>query len=115
MKKKKRERLGDLLMESVRELEAILASGKRPEEVLTVRTIEVIPPPSYSAKKIRAVRYDLGISTSLFAGLMGVSKKLVEHWEAGRRKPSSMACRLLDAVQRDSSRFIVRTLRRPAA
>jgi DNA-binding transcriptional regulator YiaG len=104
----------DDIMAGVRQLRTILAAGKRPEDVLTVRTIEVIAPPIYSAKQLRAARYRLGLSTPLFAGLMGVSKKLVEHWEAGRRTPSPMACRLLDAIEREPSAFIKRTVRKPA-
>ena len=114
MKAKKKERLGDLLMESFKELEAILNAGKRPIDVLTVRTIEIIDPSDFTGRKIKALRNSLRLSTAVFAGAMGVSVKLVEQWESGRRKPSAMACRLLDTLKSDPKAFLSRVVRRAA-
>lgn len=79
---------------------------------MTVRTIEIPDPPSLSRKAIRDLRERLGVSQALFAKLLGVSQKLVEAWEGGTRKPSTMACRLLEAISREPSRYTVRTTRK---
>jgi len=52
----KKERLGDMLMEGVRELEAILASGRHPRDVLTVRTVAVIDAWDFNAKGVKAAQ-----------------------------------------------------------
>ena len=36
-----------------------------------------------------------GMTQSVFAAYMGVSKKTVEAWEGGRTHPTGPACRLL--------------------
>jgi len=107
----KKERLGDMLMEGVRELEAILASGRHPRDVLTVRTVAVIDAWDFNAKGLKALRKSLRMSTAVFAGVIGVSPKLVEQWESGRRKPSAMACRLLDILKRDPATILDHVVR----
>lgn len=111
MKAKKRERLGDMLTEAMNELEAILDSGKHPRDVLTVRTVHVIDALDFTPKAIKSLRKSLRMSTAVFAGTMGVSAKLVEQWESGRRKPSAMACRLLDILKRDPATILNRVVR----
>ena len=100
-----------MLMEGVRELEAILASGRHPRDVLTVRTVAVIDAWDFNAKGLKALRKSLRMSTAVFAGVIGVSPKLVEQWESGRRKPSAMACRLLDILKRDPATILDRVVR----
>jgi putative transcriptional regulator len=106
MQKPTKDNLGDLLVQSLTELHDGLSgrSGK-----LTVRTVEIPEPNSYSAEDLHALRNKLQLSQALFARLLGVSKKLVEAWEVGTRKPSPMACRLLDAVSRNPTSFIKHT------
>jgi DNA-binding transcriptional regulator YiaG len=41
------------------------------------------------------------MSQAVFAGLLGVSRILVQSWERGVRDPSPLACRLLDTINRD--------------
>jgi transcriptional regulator with XRE-family HTH domain len=41
------------------------------------------------------------LTQRLFAGLIGTSVELVEHWEQGRREPGTLARRLLDEIARD--------------
>mgnify|MGYP001124062743 CR=1 FL=1 len=47
---------------------------------------------------MRKTREDLGVSQAVFADMLGVSASLVQSWEQGFRKPSRMACRLLDEI-----------------
>ena len=110
MRKPTKDTLGDLLVESLTEVRDGLR-GK--EGKLAMRTLEIPEPPRFNALAIHKLRDRSGISQRLFAKLLGVSRKLVEAWEAGTRTPSPMACRLLDAIGRNPSLFL-RTPRRVA-
>ena len=55
----------------------------------------------YEATDIKKIRNDIGATQVVFASIMGVSKKTVEAWEAGRNKPDGPARRLLAMVQED--------------
>jgi putative transcriptional regulator len=63
--------------------------------------IEIAAPPRYDAESVRELRSELRLSQSAFAEALGVSKKTVEAWEAGRNEPSGSACRLLELVGND--------------
>lgn len=89
------------------------ALAEPPPRRLTAQTSRVAEPAEYAPAEIRALREGLGVSQSVFAGLVGVSKSLVEHWEAGIRVPSAMARRLLDAIAADPRGFL-RALTSPA-
>jgi DNA-binding transcriptional regulator YiaG len=78
---------------------------------VTVREVEIPDPGRYGPKDVRATRQRLGVSTEVFARLMGVSAKLVEHWEQGRRTPSLLAARLLDRINTEPDRFLSDLLR----
>ena len=54
-----------------------------------------------SADEIKSVRKTLGMSQGVFATVMGVSKKTVESWEAGRYNPDGAARRLISVMQKD--------------
>ncbi|HWP40783.1 MAG TPA: helix-turn-helix domain-containing protein [Tepidisphaeraceae bacterium] len=110
MRKVDKTTLGDLLVRSLSEVRDGLRGRKGK---LTMKTVEIPDPPRFSARSIRDLRNRLGISQGLFAQLLGVSRKLVEAWEAGTRIPSPMACRLLEAIARKPS-FYVRHRRRVA-
>jgi len=106
MRKTTKDNLGDLLVKSLTELR----DGLRDRSAkLTIRTVDIPEPNTYGPSELHALRDKLQLSQALFARLLGVSKKLVEAWETGTRKPSLMACRLLDAVSRDPTGFIRQT------
>lgn len=67
------------------------AQGKR-----SLRTT-VLPaaPAPMSAREIRRLRRDVNASQAVFAHALNVSTKLVQAWEAGRRRPEGAALRLL--------------------
>ncbi len=54
-----------------------------------------------SSDEIREVRKELGMSQSIFALTIGVSRKTVESWEAGRYMPDGAARRLISLLQAD--------------
>jgi putative transcriptional regulator len=81
-----------------------LQSGDMRE--LTVR--QILPPAEpgkYDAAKVRATRHRLHVSQAVFAQLLGISIVLSQSWEQGSRKPSKLACRLLDEINADPDRW----------
>lgn len=73
---------------------------------LTAQTSRITKPTAYSAKRIKSLRAQLDTSQAVFADLLGVSKSLVEHWEAGVRTPSTLARRLMDSISADPASFL---------
>jgi putative transcriptional regulator len=69
---------------------------------VTSRKISIAPLPHYKAQKIKKIRNMLGLSQSTFAYIMGVSKKTVEAWEAGRNEPQGPAQRMLMLLEKDN-------------
>ena len=57
--------------------------------------MKVLPPDTFSAQEIKAIRNSTGLTQAMFAKYMGVSVKTVEAWESGRNHPEGAACRLL--------------------
>jgi putative transcriptional regulator len=108
--KRKKQSLGEMLVESLAEVHSGLRGNSRK---LTVKTVEIPDPPAFRAAAVHRLRNRLGLSQALFAKLLGVSRKLVEAWEGGSRTPSPMACRLLEAIARKPA-FYVRRGRRVA-
>ncbi|HEY2584452.1 MAG TPA: helix-turn-helix domain-containing protein, partial [Tepidisphaeraceae bacterium] len=53
----------------------------------------------YAARDVRALRESLHVSQAIFARLLGVSRILVQKWEAGDNIPSPMARRLMDSIK----------------
>lgn len=64
-------------------------------------TLTVQPVSHYSAKEIKDIRINAGMTQAIFAEFMGVSVKTVEAWEAGRNRPIGSACRLLYLTKAD--------------
>lgn len=67
------------------------------------KTISIEPVPDFEATEIKSIRNELGMTQVLFAGLMGVSTKTVEAWEAGRNMPDGPARRILAMLKVDPS------------
>lgn len=103
------EDVGALLIQGMREALA----HKRGEDVdarvttakVTVRTVDVVPPPEYSDIDIQRVRERLGLSQAVFASLIGASVSTVRAWERGARRPSDMARRLIELAEREPGVF----------
>ena len=107
-------RVADEIMAGMRELERMMDEGKKPEQMFTVRTVEVPDPGTYRATQVRKLRHDLGVSQAVFAHLLGISVVLVKSWERGVRQPNPMARRLLDTIRADPPRWLA-TVRQIAA
>ncbi|MGA2498741.1 MAG: hypothetical protein ABSH20_13440 [Tepidisphaeraceae bacterium] len=107
-------RVAEEIMAGMRELERMMDAGKTPEQMFTVRTVEIPDPNVYTARQVRLLRNSMGVSQALFACLLGVSVVLVKSWESGAREPSLMARRLFDTIKADPSRWLA-TVRKMAA
>jgi putative transcriptional regulator len=69
---------------------------------LVTRTVVLPDPPEpMTAKQItRLRRQKLGMSQSVFAGVLNTATQTVQAWEQGRNRPSGAALRLLRLVER---------------
>lgn len=102
-----KKRLGARLVEGLSEFRDALASGQPLEDRFTIRTLELdLQPQEYDPESVRLTRDRLGVSQAVFAKLLAVSVDLVQSWEQGSRKPSKMACRLLDEINRDRQHWL---------
>lgn len=63
-----------------------------------VKTYMIMPVKEYNHNEIREIRIKAGMTQSVFASYMGVSKKTVEAWEGGRTHPTGPVFRLLDIL-----------------
>jgi DNA-binding transcriptional regulator YiaG len=80
--------------------------GESVEEHFTVRKVKLdLKPQEYDSNSVRVTRARIGVSQALFSQLLGVGVDLVQSWEQGARKPSKMACRLLDEMNLDPGRW----------
>lgn len=80
----------DELLASVQEMDAI-GDGK-----LAPARVSHFPEP-----QVQAIREKTGLSQSRFAQLIGVSKRTLENWEQGHRRPTGPARALLRIVEAD--------------
>lgn len=97
MKKMKKMDFGKELVESLRELRDATVKGDWGR--MTVREVAVLDPPrAFRAKEVQDLRSGLKLSQAVFAKLVAVSPVLVRAWEQGQRKPSPLACRLLEEI-----------------
>ena len=100
----KHSKFGKKLIASMRQMADALESGD--DRRLTIRQVQLPPDPQpYAAAQVRATRERLKVSQTVFAHLLGVSTVLTQSWEQGLRKPSKLACRLLDEINSDPERW----------
>ena len=86
------------LFDDIREgLEEAISYEKGTGKAKT-KTYMILPVNEYSNKEIREIRMKAGMTQSVFASYMGVSKKTVEAWECGRTHPTGPVFRLLDIL-----------------
>lgn len=87
----------DILKEG---LEGIVEHQKGNKK-LPKRVVE-IPEPAiqYEAKDVKRIRKSLDYSQNYFALFLNISKKTVQAWESGRRKPNHAALRLLEVIDK---------------
>lgn len=57
-------------------------------------------PPHMDAKRIKRIRESQHVSQPVFARYLNTSESTIEKWESGAKKPSGMALKLLDIVEK---------------
>ena len=78
------------LLRSVREMDRIARGQKRPSRRF-----------AFKEPKVKQIREQTKLSQTHFASLIGVSKRTLENWEQGRRRPMGPARALLKIVESD--------------
>lgn len=112
--KTKRKTFGQEIIGALEDFNRTLERGESIESKYTVHTYEVPSPTPFKPSDIKALRHRLSASQAIFAGLVGVSPVLVEHWERGERTPHPIACRLLELIAKDPAAYVKQYLRRKA-
>jgi putative transcriptional regulator len=67
------------------------------------------PPAPFDGRAVKRVRASLKASQAVFAGYLNVSAKLVQAWEAGRRRPDGPALVLLHIAAQQPA--VIETIR----
>ncbi len=57
-------------------------------------------PPAIAPKEIKRIRLKNKVSQPVFARYLNTSESTIEKWETGAKRPSGMALKLLDIVQK---------------
>jgi putative transcriptional regulator len=57
-------------------------------------------PPAFSARQIRQLREQFGVSQAVFAALLNISVSTIQKWEQGHKAPTAAALKLLQIVKR---------------
>ena len=56
--------------------------------------------PTFEATQIKQIRERAKVSQPIFAMYLNTSESTIQKWEAGTKKPSGMALKLLDIVHK---------------
>ena len=82
-------------------LEDAIAYHHGAAALLTVRDVELKPPPPMSAKDVVSVRTRMRMSQAAFARVLNVSPRTVQAWETEARHPSDAALKFLSLAKRN--------------
>lgn len=62
-------------------------------------TLHLTPTKTYTGAAVKKIRLQHQMTQNLLAKFIGVSKKTVEAWEAGRNQPNGPSSRLLEMLE----------------
>ena len=63
--------------------------------------------PEFNANDIKRIREHAHVSQPVFARYLNTSESTVQKWEAGQKRPSGMALRLLSVVEKHGLEVLV--------
>jgi len=66
----------------------------------------LIAPRPMEPKRIKRIRESQRVSQPVFARYLNTSESTVEKWESGAKKPSGMALKLLDIVEKHGLKML---------
>lgn len=92
-------------------VQALFIKGKKVKGLI-IKTVSIEPVAVFSAKEIRRLRTRLKLSQAVFAGVLGVTDKAVQAWEAGTNQPTGPAARMIDMLERRPEEVVALYLRR---
>ena len=90
------EKIADSLQELIADMEATGGANLRQETV----SVYIAPARKYTGQDVKAIRKANGLTQSLLAAYLCVSKKTIEAWEANRNVPNGPSSRLLELLER---------------
>jgi putative transcriptional regulator len=64
-------------------------------------------PTAMAPKRIKRIRLSQRVSQPVFARYLNTSESTVEKWESGAKRPSGMALKLLDIVEKHGLKVLV--------
>ena len=101
---KKAKTYGEFLVEGMEEAVGIARGRSKPAKIsrvaITARDVAALPPPKYSAARVRSIRKRMNLSQTVFAAALNVSPATVRGWERGARVPDGPSRRLLELADR---------------
>lgn len=99
---KRKSKAGHEIIAALTEAVDALESGGPLSKRFTIRDVRMSEPlKARELKSVRATRDQLNVSQAVFAQFLGVNLNTVQSWEQGQRKPSGIARRFLDEINRD--------------
>ena len=92
---------GEKIIKSLQNIIDFQSGDKTKCRVRVVNVPEIEPLAEFPKEKIREIRFKNDFTQEHFAELLGVTKKSVEAWESGARKPTGTAKRLFQLMEKD--------------
>ena len=93
---------GESILKGLRDIVDFQNGDKTKCRVRVVTAPDIEPLAEFPKEKIREIRFKNDFTQEHFAELMGVTKKSVEAWEAGTRRPTGTAKRLFQLYRKRS-------------
>lgn len=97
------ENFAELLLRSARQAAEVAQGESEPARTsrhkITSREVAVRQPPRFGAERIVGLREKLGVSQTVFAGMLGVQPPTVRAWEQEQKEPAGAARRLLEIFE----------------
>lgn len=67
----------------------------------------LVAPPAIAPKQIKRIREQAHVSQPVFARYLNTSESTVQKWEAGTKRPSGMALKLLAVIEKHGLQVLV--------
>lgn len=97
-RRKTKSRILEAVHETARDLHAAGFIDKR--RMREYDALCLAPIPSYSSRRIRALRQRYKLSQTVLASVLNTSVSTVRQWEIGEKRPSGPSLKLLDLLDR---------------
>jgi len=93
--------MGESIIRGLQDIIDFQNGDKSKGRVKIVKMRDIEPIEEYSKEKIKEFRQEKQFTQKDFAELFGVSKKTIEAWEMGTRKPTGTAKRLFQIMEKE--------------